>query len=51
MKTTESFVFKLKLTGSYKTPVGVDGEAGDGGRRIQLEDVVRSEASRMTELT
>ena len=42
---------KLKLTGSEEPPVGVDGEAGDGGGRIQLEDVVRPEASRVSELT
>ena len=42
---------QLKLTGSYKTPVSVDGEAGNGGRRIQLEDMMRSEASWVSELT
>ena len=47
MKTTET----KRLTGGYQTPVCVDSETGDGGRRIQLEDVVRSEASRMSELT
>ena len=47
MKTTET----KRLTGGYQTPVCVDSETGDGGRRIQLEDVVRSEASRVSELT
>ena len=39
-----------ELTCGEEAPVGVEREAGDGGGRLQLEDVVRPVAERVAEL-
>ena len=39
-----------ELTCGEEAPVGVEREAGDGGGRLQLEDVLRPVAERVAEL-